>query len=178
MKTPEVNLIKCIRVEYDEKYFGGDYKNVGEFILIPFSLIDMIKNPSGKAVMDDEKALGIAFEKMTGLDCKNIIHFTFDEPVDQFGNPFEEISTEFEVVTEPLTGEEVKKKLVNDRLKLVIQVDLNTLLDLTLEGFNDFCEELILEDGILSDIGYEVVGAKDGMVLVEVDAEVVFTDDE
>lgn len=177
MKMSEVPSIKCVKVEYDKKYFGGDYKDVGEFTFIPFNLIDVIKNPNGKAVMKDEKALKIAFKRMTGLDHRNIIHFSFDEPVDQFGQIFKETSTEFEVVTKPLTKEEAKKRLINKRLKAIVQVSMDDLLDPYREMFNSLCEELILEEGVLRDIKYQIVGAKDQWIFVEVDAEMFFPDE-
>ena len=84
------NRIKCVRVEWASDYSGGDYGKVGVFAYIPFDLCDEIKNPEGRCVMDDDKALKIAFEKVTGENPIHIVHYTLDEPVDQDGNEWTE----------------------------------------------------------------------------------------
>ncbi len=71
--------IKCVRVEYDLDYWGGDYSKVGQFAYIPQEVIDRLpgKNPDRK--------LRTAFTVLVG-DPRHIIHYTFDETFDQDGN--------------------------------------------------------------------------------------------
>lgn len=86
-------------------------------------------------------------------------------------------------VISPLTKEQVK--LIQDEdgyIAVEISVDLDDLIDLNLEGLNDLAEELILKDGILSDISYKVVGHQTpaegtGSVIIQVTAEVYQFDD-
>ena len=33
---------KCVRVEYDMDYWGGDYSKVGQFAYVPFEVIDRL----------------------------------------------------------------------------------------------------------------------------------------
>ncbi len=79
------NRVKCVQVEFDPEYFGGNYAKVGDFVHIPLALIDEIKESKG---LNDDQAIQAAFEKVTGLNRPNIIHYSFneDELVDQEGN--------------------------------------------------------------------------------------------
>ena len=74
---------KCIRIEYDLNYRGGDYDKVGKFAYIP---LDNIDRQSGK---DFDKKLKTAFAVLVG-DPIHIVHFTFDEVYDQDGNEWRE----------------------------------------------------------------------------------------
>ena len=62
-----------ISVEYDLKYFGGDYHGYGSMALLPLE------------GLTDEN-LKKRFKKQTGHDPVHIIHYTFDEPLDADGN--------------------------------------------------------------------------------------------
>jgi len=74
---------RCIRVEYDLNYQGGDYDKVGNFAYIP---LDNIDRQSGK---DFDKKLKTAFAVLVG-DPIHIVHFTFDQVYDQDGNEWRE----------------------------------------------------------------------------------------
>lgn len=86
--TPSGECPKCgalcqpeeehIRVEFDRNYFGGDYRGVGEFVLIPVGEISIGANGVKRA-----------FEKRTGLPRQNIIHYTMDERFDADGDPLD-----------------------------------------------------------------------------------------
>ncbi len=67
-----------LRIEYDRSYSGGDYSDVGEFVLIPFEEI-------GPGRVGVEKA----FEKRTGLHRRNIVHYCRDERYDADGDPIQ-----------------------------------------------------------------------------------------
>ena len=75
--------VKCVRVEYDLNFWGGDYSGVGQFAYIP---LDAISRLRGK---NDDKRLRTAFTVLVG-NPEHIIHYTFDEPVDQDGNEWKE----------------------------------------------------------------------------------------
>ena len=75
--------IKCVRVEYDLNFWCGDYSGVGQFAYIP---LDAISRLRGK---NDDKRLRTAFTVLVG-NPEHIIHYTFDEPVDQDGNEWKE----------------------------------------------------------------------------------------
>ena len=72
-------MTRCIRVEYDLNFFGGDYNGVGQFAYVP--LEDIGHTPD---------AVEAAFEKLTGHDRVHIIHYTPDETFDENGNPWRE----------------------------------------------------------------------------------------
>lgn len=72
---------RCVRVEYDLAYAGGNYSGVGEYAYIPWEEIDTHGNGEG--------ALRLAFRAVTGHDPIHIVHYTFDEVYDQRGNPLE-----------------------------------------------------------------------------------------
>lgn len=58
---------KFVRVEWDPKFFGGDYDDVGAF-----AYIELVNN------LNDDN-LEERFEQATGASRRNIIHYTFDE---------------------------------------------------------------------------------------------------
>jgi hypothetical protein len=74
---------KCVRVEYDLDYYGGDYSKVGQFAYIPHAVVDKLTG------MDMDKKLARAFEMLVG-DPRHIIHFTWDEAYDQDGNEWKD----------------------------------------------------------------------------------------
>lgn len=73
-----------IQVEYDPLYTGGDYTGVGQFALVPISLIDACEKVTGA-----EDVVAMAFRKHTKLDSMHIIHYTKDEIYDQHGDLIE-----------------------------------------------------------------------------------------
>lgn len=75
-----------IKVEYDPRYTGGDYTDVGDFAYIPVTLVDAFC----KEGHDFEDALGLAFTKVTKQDAMHIVHYTSDEHFDHQGEPIEE----------------------------------------------------------------------------------------
>lgn len=72
---------RYIRVEYDTAYTGGDYDNVGSFVLVPLNLVE-----AGYSAGPDDSAVAWAFAKVTGLDPIHIIHYSLDETYDRHGN--------------------------------------------------------------------------------------------
>ena len=74
---------KCIRIEYDLNYRGGDYDKVGKFAYIPLDNIDRLPGSS------PGKKLKTAFMVLVG-DPIHIVHYTFDEVYDQDGNEWRE----------------------------------------------------------------------------------------
>jgi hypothetical protein len=71
--------LKCVRVEYDLDYCGGNHEKVGDYAYVPHETIDRL---TGK---DMDKKLARAFEMLVG-DPRHIVHYTFDETYDQDGN--------------------------------------------------------------------------------------------
>lgn len=69
--------MRCIRVEYDLDFRGGDYNKVGQFAYIP---VDDIGHAPD--------AVEAAFEKLTGHSRIHIIHYTPDETFDENGKPW------------------------------------------------------------------------------------------
>jgi hypothetical protein len=65
-----------VRIEYDRNYYGGDYSGVGDFAFLP------------EDGLTDEN-LKQRFGKQTGLDPRNIIHYSFDETYDADGDLLE-----------------------------------------------------------------------------------------
>ena len=78
MVQPEP-MRKCVQVEYDLNYWGGDYSKVGDYAYLPHEVIDRLP---GK---DNDKRLKLAFAVLVD-DPRHIIHYTFDEVFDQDGN--------------------------------------------------------------------------------------------
>jgi hypothetical protein len=54
------------KVEFDPSFYGGDYKDVGNFVLIPADLVDQV-------------GMDKAFEKTTGHVAANIVHYSESE---------------------------------------------------------------------------------------------------
>jgi hypothetical protein len=71
---------KCVRVEWDLNYSGGNYSDVGNFVYIPLDMIDRQKGRS------EQSKLEKAFRQMTGQDPVHIVHWSPDEVFDQDGN--------------------------------------------------------------------------------------------
>lgn len=66
----------------------------------------------------------------------------------------------YELRHEPMTLAEIKEKSADNYVQEVVPVSLHDLIDNDLEGFLDIVSELLLgEQGVLSDISYEVVGS-------------------
>jgi hypothetical protein len=80
---PPGKPMKCVRVEYDMDYWGGDYSKVGQFAYIPHEVIDRLP---GK---DQDRKLRTAFAVLVG-DPRHVVHYTWDEPTDQDGNEWKE----------------------------------------------------------------------------------------
>jgi len=78
------------KVEFDPSYYGGDYKSVGNFALIPADLVDQV-------------GMDKAFEQTTGHVAANIVHYSEDERCTADGNPVEPVVAE--VVPEPIPEE-------------------------------------------------------------------------
>jgi hypothetical protein len=70
---------KCVRVEWDLSFFGGDYSDVGTFVHIPLALIDRMKGRG------ENTRLEKAFTQMTKQEPVHIIHWSPDEFYDQDG---------------------------------------------------------------------------------------------
>jgi hypothetical protein len=59
-----------------------------------------------------------------------------------------------------MTRSEIKAKSADNYVNEVVAVSLSDLIDNDLEGFLDIVSELLLgEQGVLSDISYDVVGS-------------------
>ena len=66
----------------------------------------------------------------------------------------------YELRHEPLTRAEIKAKSADNYVEEVVPVSLSDLIDNDLEGFLDIVSEQLLgEQGMLSDISYDVVGS-------------------
>jgi hypothetical protein len=76
---------RCIKVEYDKNFSGGDYSGVGQMMYLP---VDFIEAADGD--------VGCAFEKVTKIDCRHIVYFNLDEIYDIHGKPREEVFDEAE----------------------------------------------------------------------------------
>jgi hypothetical protein len=82
MVQPELPR-KCVRVEWDPDYYGGDYAQVGQFSYIPYEVIDRLPGD------DVDAKLPMAFAVLVG-DPRHIVHYTWDEVFDQQGNEWKE----------------------------------------------------------------------------------------
>ncbi len=80
-KDPDAG--KFVRVEYDPKYHGGDYEGVGQFVLVPMSLVKRFKDRRSFGSVEQ------AFQAQTGLCAKHIVHYTTDELYGEDGQPIE-----------------------------------------------------------------------------------------
>jgi hypothetical protein len=83
--------LKCVRVEYDPAYWGGDYSGVGQFIHVPHVLVDRCPMDSKEGDGDDDdRRLRTAFGLLTGLAWCHVIHYTWDDVYDQDGSEWKE----------------------------------------------------------------------------------------
>ena len=83
------------------------------------------------------------------------------------------IGEEREITNMSLTPNQVKGMMdVDSRIEVVIEVDLYSLLTSGgIDEINDIADNMILEEGCLCDISYEVVGCSDkNTVLILVSA--------
>jgi hypothetical protein len=88
-------------------------------------------------------------------------------------------SSAFGTLEKPLTKKEVKEMMVDGRITVNVEVELDTLFD-GIEAVNDLMDTLILKSGTLNDISYQVVGSIPpspdtyigGTVILRVNAEV------
>ncbi len=69
---------RCIQVEFDLEFFGGNYNKVGQFAYIPLDEIGTAPD-----------AVATVFEKQTGHSRQHIVHYCPDETYDQEGKPWE-----------------------------------------------------------------------------------------
>lgn len=76
------------QVEYDLNYWGGDYNKVGEFFLVPQSVVDAIQAGNVGNYYDDE-SLPAAFTQVTGWDHHHVINYNLDELKDHNGEALE-----------------------------------------------------------------------------------------
>ncbi len=74
---------KCVRVEWDPEYHGGEYAKVGRFAYIPHEVIDRLPGD------DMDSKLRMAFAALIS-DPRHVIHYTFDEVFDQHGNEWKD----------------------------------------------------------------------------------------
>lgn len=81
--------VKCIRVEWDPKYGGGDYSGVGLFAYLPVEDIE--------DHLDHDAAVKEIFERETGRNPVHIIHYFSDVMYDQEGNEWEEEDSPAEI---------------------------------------------------------------------------------
>lgn len=70
-----------IRVEYDPLYTGGNYEGIGQFVLIPLSLVKEFANQDP----DGDDGVELAFTKQTHMDSMHIVNYTLDEHYNQDG---------------------------------------------------------------------------------------------
>lgn len=53
-------------------------------------------------------------------------------------------------------------------LEAVVAVDLNDIIETDFEGFLDMISYAVLDDALLSDVSYSVVGTDHGSILIQV----------
>ncbi len=78
---------KFFVVEYDKKYFGGDYSDVGNFVYIPLAALDSI-------CLDEQAKVNWAFRAKLNLDPQHIIHYNLDELYTRTGDDSYELFEE------------------------------------------------------------------------------------
>lgn len=83
-------------------------------------------------------------------------------------------------VREPLEQEQIAQHVRDGVFKACLEIDLEDMLgSQDVEQFNELVEQRLLKTGVLSDIGYKVVGhqtpqdASWGSILIEVTATVI-----
>ena len=151
----------CVNVEYDPTFYGGDYSAVGSFVAVPLALIQLAGN------------LEYAFEILTGLTNRNIVHYSFDELVNPEGEPLAEANGDkpedcgipaadagrplmWLGQDRPLTKDELDQhtKMGEYYVHVVVDVDWDLLGDT--DALNDEVSERITgSSGDLQDIRYE-----------------------
>lgn len=76
----------CFRVEYDPRYYGGDYSGSGEAAYVSCREYDKLRAVG----VDESPAVRTLFKKATGIDPVHIVHYNVDEQFTEDGDPFEE----------------------------------------------------------------------------------------
>ena len=77
--------VPCLPVEYDPRYFGGNYSKVGRFAYLPHYLVNSSDgNTEQDKIANAAKSCGHSFVP------ENIVHYNWDEPVDIDGEFLEE----------------------------------------------------------------------------------------
>ncbi len=101
-----------IEVEYDLTYYGGDYTQTGDTVLVPLDLCN---------TLGTEKA----FEKFTGYEQQHIVSIREDELYDEEGEVVDDATEEEE--TAAATVELEIKLFGNDYIKLTINGNAGNL---------------------------------------------------
>jgi hypothetical protein len=90
---PTISILheKCMQVEFDHTYWGGDYDKCGDFAYVPLRVIDAIEFDTQDIRWDvDDIKVRMAFQQVTGVHPLHIVHFCPDEVYDQYGNDWQE----------------------------------------------------------------------------------------
>jgi hypothetical protein len=93
------------------------------------------------------------------------------------------MSQQFENLVEQAMDRNTAKGFIKDgRITFVIKLELGDLINFDIEALNDYCDELMPNSYMLSDLCYDVVGSEpgkdtsagwcNGQIYIEVDAEV------
>jgi len=70
------------------------------------------------------------------------------------------LNEEYEILTTPLTKKQINECHGN-RVTGVIEVQLSDMIDHDLEGFLNFLEQQLVEEGLVMEIDYRLVGCSD-----------------
>jgi hypothetical protein len=88
--------VRCMQVEYDPDYWGGDYSKVGRFVYLPFDFIDRCPKwgeadpVCGHAKTGFDGRVKMAFHILTGVHPNHIIHYSPDEGYDLDGEVWQD----------------------------------------------------------------------------------------
>lgn len=88
------------------------------------------------------------------------------------------LNKEYEILPAPLTKKQITA--IEGKVSAVIEVGLSDMINRDLEGFLDFLEESLVEEGLVMEIDYELVGCtNDNIVLLLVSGHIdIEPDDE
>lgn len=88
LEQDDLSALPCTRIEYDLRYAGGDYDDVGDFFYMPDAVIDRYRWPSTDHDISVDP-VHLAFEEVTGINPIHIVNYLTDEKFTLDGEEFE-----------------------------------------------------------------------------------------
>ena len=75
------------------------------------------------------------------------------------------LNNEYEILKAPLTKKQIIETPGNN-VAGVIEVHLSEMIDRDIEGFLDFLEQQLVEEGLVMEINYNLIGCSDNNIVL------------